>query len=178
MAKEVESDIEEEVVVEDLELSDAYALWYHDVIDSSWTKDSYKNLCQGVGAGDVVRTGKQLWGVYHSFHSNITAGMFFLMRKDILPMWEDVANHKGGFWSFKVPKNSANEVWVTLTSAFVGNTLTKQADHMEQITGISVSPKISNCVMKIWVRSNKLKASDFTTEVKYLDNLMYRQHSS
>ena len=165
---------------DDLVFLDAYALWYHDVVDSSWTKESYKNLCKGVTSSDIVTTGKQLWGVYHSFHSNITAGMFFLMRKGILPMWEDEANHKGGFWSFKVPKNSANEVWVMLTAGLVGNTLTKKPESMGDVTGISVSPKISNCVMKIWVRSNKLKATDFSTEIKYLESstLMYRQHSS
>ncbi len=167
-------------VDEDVEFSDSYTLWYHDVMDSSWTKESYKNLCKGVTVEDSVNTGKQLWGVYHSFHSNITAGMFFLMRKGILPLWEDEANEKGGFWSFKVPKNASNEVWATLTAAFVGNTLTKVPGNMREITGISVSPKISNCVMKIWVRSNKTKATDFQSEIKYLEPslLIYRNHES
>lgn len=145
---------DEETEQNECPFSSGYVLWYHSVVESSWAKESYQNLCIGL-PGNVIRSGKDLWRVYRSFGDNITAGMFFLMREGILPLWEDPANAKGGFWSYRVGKRSANEVWSQLSAAFVGNTLMKDPKLMDNITGISVSPKISNCVIKIWNRSAK-----------------------
>jgi hypothetical protein len=164
---------------EDLPFTDQYVLWFHEVVNSSWDKASYQNLCTGMPENGI-RSGKQLWRVYKGFGGNITAGMFFLMRDGIFPQWEDPANAKGGFWSFKVPKRCANEVWCQLSAAFCGNTLMRDSSLMKQITGISCSPKISNCVMKIWNRSARYKDPKLlNTEVRFLDPslVLYRKHA-
>ena len=105
--------------------------------------------------------------------------MFFLMKEGIMPIWEDPCNANGGYLSFKVPKRNANDIWKKLSAGFVGNSLTEESNKMTYITGISISPKISNCVMKIW--NNTSSITDcymFTKEIDYLnpDTLRYNKH--
>lgn len=159
---------------------DDFVVWYHSITDSSWEKESYINLCEGL-ENKCVNTLGDLNKIYTAYDKNVSAGMFFLMRKGVLPQWEDPSNINGGYWSFKVQKKSANEVWLQLTSAFVGNTLLKDAKMSGEITGISVSPKISNCVMKIWNGDSKMCSKDiFTDKIKFLEpsGLMYKPNKN
>ena len=51
---------------------------------------------------------------------------------------------------------------------------------MTYITGISISPKISNCVMKIWNNNSKITdVNIFTKEIDYLEptTLRYNKHN-
>jgi hypothetical protein len=152
-----------------MRFENGYVLWYHSVVEKSWNKESYINLCEDI-PGKVIINADQLWGIFNALNDNFTAGMFFIMKEGILPMWEDPGNYNGGFWSFKVPKRNSNDVWKKLTAGLFGNSLTVDSKHMSSITGISISPKISNCVMKIW--NNTSKVTDlymFTKEIDYLD---------
>lgn len=163
----------------DLPFDQGYILWYHAIKESSWKPDSYRNLCLKLPE-KAIRSAKNLWRAYASFDNNVTAGMFFLMRDGVMPLWEDPANAKGGCWSFKVPKKHSNEIWRQLSAAFTGNTLTRNPNHMSMITGISVSPKISNCVLKIWNNDkSKADANLLTKEISFLtpSSVLYRGHS-
>ena len=165
-------------VIGEFKLDSGYVLWYHSVVEKSWSKDSYINLCQDV-PGKVIRTATQLWNIFSALDNNFTAGMFFLMKEGIMPMWEDPSNAKGGYWSFKVSKRNSNDIWRKLSAGLVGNSLTSDADKMTYITGISISPKISNCVMKIWNSTSKITdCYMFTKEIDYLDpsSLRYNKH--
>ena len=88
---------------DDIKLDSKFVLWYHSVEDKSWKKESYINLCQDFPC-NVIGTPNQLFYIYNSIKNNFTAGMFFLMREGIMPIWEDPANINGGCWSCKVPK--------------------------------------------------------------------------
>ena len=162
----------------DIKLETEYVLWYHSVTDKSWSKDSYVNLCEDL-PDKTIKTVMELWGVYKALHNNFNAGMFFLMKKGIFPTWEDPANENGGYWSYKVPKKNSNDVWKNLSAAFVGNSLTEKSDTMLTITGISISPKISNCVMKIWNNTHTVNGTNiFTKEIDFLekDTIRYNKH--
>lgn len=162
----------------DYKFDNGYVLWYHSVTEKSWKLDSYINLCQDL-PDKTIKNVKQLWSVYKKINNNFTAGMFFLTKKGVTPTWEDPNNINGGFWSFKVPKRISNELWKKLTAGFVGNTLTSDIDYMKSITCISISPKISNCVMKILNNDFKLnKCNLFTKEIDYLnkDIIRYNKH--
>jgi hypothetical protein len=162
----------------EMKLDTGYILWYHSVVDKSWKEESYINLCQDI-PGKVIRTANQLWDVFNTLDNNFTAGMFFLMKEGVMPMWEHPENKNGGFWSFKVPKKNSNEVWKKLVAGLVGNSMTVNSKNMCCMTGISISPKISNCVMKIW--NNDSKITDvymFTKKIDYLDpeSIRYNKH--
>ena len=156
-----------------------YILWYHSVTEKSWSKSSYINLCEDI-PGKVITDANQLWSIYKALDNTFTAGMFFLMRKGILPTWEDPSNSNGGYWSFKVSKRNSNDVWKKLTAGLVGNSLTCDSKNMTYITGISISPKISNCVMKILNNNSKITdVNIFTKEIDYLEptTLRYNKHN-
>ena len=151
-----------------------YVLWYHSVLEKSWNNESYINLCEDI-PGKVIKNADQLWGIFNALNDNFTAGMFFIMKEGIMPMWEDPGNSNGGFWSFKVPKRNSNDVWKKLTAGLFGNSLTVDSKNMSSITGISISPKISNCVMKIWNNTNKVTdLYMFTKEIDYFDSTSIR----
>ena len=155
-----------------------YVLWYHSVTEKSWSKDSYINLCEDL-PDKCIHNGIELWQLYNTLKNQFTAGMFFLMKKGIFPIWEDIHNKDGGYWSFKTQKKSTNSIWKRLTCAFVGNTLMKDIEHKDIITGISLSPKISNCVLKIWNNISTINKCDiFTKEIDFLqpDSIRYNTH--
>ena len=79
---------------DDYKLKSSFVLWYHKINDTNWDKDSYISL----GKIDSI---KSFWIIYNKIGSFL-GGMFFLMREGIFPQWEDKANIKGGYWSFKI----------------------------------------------------------------------------
>ena len=158
-----------------LEFDSTYKVWYHSVTEKSWTKDSYINLSKDF-KDENIKNSFELGAIYNKLNNNFNAGMFFLMKKDILPLWEDPHNIKGGFWSLKIPKKKAGEIWLKLSAALVGNTLFNKIETMKYITGISINPKITNCVVKIWV-SRKTDMSCFKKlDFLQLDNIRYNDH--
>ena len=164
---------------EEFNFDTGYILWYHSVTDKSWAKSSYINLCQDIPDKNI-KNANELWSIFHALDNNFTAGMFFLMKDGILPMFEDPQNSNGGYWSFKVSKKESNSVWMKLTAGLVGNSLTLNSENMKCITGISISPKISNCVMKIWNNNSKINdLTIFTKEIDYLnpETLRYNIHN-
>lgn len=140
-------------------LSDKWTAWYHHINDNNWTEESYMRLYD-------ITTINDYWKLMNTINT-FTSGMFYVMRENVLPRWEDVNNFEGGFWSFRVMKKDADVVWRNVVSAMIGNTLTKTPTDMMEINGVSISPKINNCIIKIW---NK----DFTkNNVNILSNELH-----
>ena len=77
--------------------------------------------------------------------------MLFLMRKDINPTWEDPRNNEGGCFSFKVTNKNVPSVWKSLSYILTGETLSNDSKFQENVTGITISPKKSFCILKIWL---------------------------
>lgn len=128
--------------MEDIKFDSEYVMWYHSIEDKSWENDSYTNLCEDL-PNKTITTAHQMWSIFKVI-GDMSAGMFFLMRKGVFPTWEDPQNRNGGYWSAKLTRKETPAVWDKLCAGFVGNTL---GSH---ITGISISPKITNCIVKIW----------------------------
>ena len=118
-----------------------WVLWFHSLDDTNWTKDTYTKVAE-------INSIEEFLGVYQDFDT-FSKGMFFLMRKDIFPQWEDESNIKGGYWSYKIVKSVAEKAWFELSCACIGECLTKKPEDMFNINGISYSPKINNVIIKI-----------------------------
>ena len=152
-----------------------YILWYHSVTDKSWSLDSYKNICVDL-PGNVIRTARQLWEVYNELSNVFTAGFFFLLKEGISPRWEEPPNDRGGYWSFRIRKDNADKIWIKLSAALVGNTITEDKKLLDTISGISISSKIANCVIKVWNTDKNINYTNkFTNEIEYLqeDKIRY-----
>jgi translation initiation factor 4E len=132
-------------------------MYYHDPENDDWSINSYQRIAE-------LQTLEEFWSLYErlpktSFH----LGMFFLMRNNILPTWEDQANINGGCWSYKISVSDVYPVWEILSARVVCESITTVTDP-DIITGISISPKKGFCVLKIW--NNNSSFSD----TKYLKN--------
>lgn len=123
-------------------LSNKYTLWFHQVNHEDWTSEAYIKVC-------TIESIQDFWEMSNTL-PHITSGMFYVMKEDIFPKWEDVNNLDGGFWSFRVPKKESNVVWYNVIMALISGTLVKNEEANNEICGVSISPKIHNCIIKIW----------------------------
>ena len=130
-------------------LKDTWVLWGHLPHDTDWTIKSYIKIME-------FNTLENMIALYRNIPEAMVKNcMLFLMRKNIMPIWEDKKNKNGGCFSFKVTNKSVPKIWKQMSYVLAGNTLTKDAKFANNINGITISPKKSFCIMKIWV-SNTL----------------------
>ena len=132
-------------------LNDTWCLYYHGSNDSDWSRNSFKNLTN-------VSSIQQYWSAEREIVAELHLGMFFLMRESIFPLWEEKENRDGGYFSIKVLKTKAVEAWEELCALLLGETLLfdEHLDRWDLVNGISISPKKSFCIIKIWLRSKDL----------------------
>lgn len=125
-------------------LNDSWTLWAHLPHDTDWTIKSYKPIMTFSSAEEAV-------ALCETLPSKMVKNcMLFLMRKGIQPVWEDDKNRKGGCFSYKVNNKSVPDAWKNLSYSLIGETLTEDMNLLPQINGITISPKKSFCIIKIW----------------------------
>ena len=117
-----------------------WVLYYHKTSEKNWTRNSYKKVWE-------FNTIEDFWGFFNNFEY-LDEGMLFFMRKHVFPLWEEPENINGGYWSIKVGKDESSELWEEITMSLIGGYFTKE--NMDDITGISISPKPKASLIKIW----------------------------
>jgi hypothetical protein len=147
----------------DLNMSNYYKILVHHNDDLNWDFGSYYNVCTISKWNDIPK-------LFNSF-SNITgANKFvdfdtFIMKNEILPLWEDVENRNGSICSIKVDSlKTGIELLKILLVYTANNTLLNfSPESWDKINGLSFSPKkmdniendFSYCVIiKIWFKEN------------------------
>ena len=140
-------------------LYDNWTLWAHLPHDVDWSVDSYKQVTTFDSAESAIAVCETLP------EKLINNCMLFLMRKGILPMWEDPRNRKGGCFSYKVPNKTVASVWRNLSYTLVGETLTADRTLRQNITGITISPKKNFGIIKIWLANYDYQNPAVITEL-------------
>jgi hypothetical protein len=104
--------------------------------------------------------------------------MLFVMKKGILPLWEDPQNRTGGAFSFKVLNKNVNLVWRHLFYVLCGETLTTDKKYNHLINGISISPKKNFCIIKIWMADTTVQDSNVIIDIKDLakNGCLFKKH--
>ena len=116
-------------------------------------------------------------------------GMYFLMRENIFPNWEDPDNREGGCWSYKVPCKNIKNIWDSLIEkclieAILDKSEEKSDDeniefNMNEINGISISPKKEFNIIKLW-NKNSGEVMNFKLEGTHKlledDSYIYKKH--
>ncbi len=161
-------------------LNSKWVVWYHNPSDKSWNKDSYKDILEISSLEDFLVL-KNSW---EKCLPSVYEGMFFLMRKlsngnVIYPQWEDINNKDGGYWSFKIDKSAAQEVWFKLSCFTIGETICRDVMDSLQVNGISISPKKNFCIIKIWNNDyNKNNIELLSDKLDFLDmnEVKYSSH--
>ena len=155
-------------------LNNEWTLWAHLPHDTDWTTQSYKNVFTMTTVEETIALSESLPEVL------VINCMLFIMKKGISPVWEDPANRQGGCFSYKIANKSVYSIWKELTYLLVGESLSTNKDFVKQITGITISPKKSFCIIKIWMSTCDFQNPELVTnEIKGLTTMgcLFKRHS-
>ncbi len=159
--------------VDNFQLKSKWILWYHATDDNNWSMESYKKVFE-------IKTYFDLLFIMKHF-TNVSSGMFFIMRDGIKPIYEDPKNMSGGYWSLRLMKRDSYEYFKKLVYYIVMEDMMKKQEHNQKINGMSISPKINNCIFKIWNNDFVgLKTGDIRKDIDglstHIENAYYLQH--
>jgi len=153
-------------------INNKWDIWFHSINDSNWKKDSYQKIFSIENLLDY----KYLIDTYQQNHYQ--NGMFFCMKEDIFPNWEDPDNRNGGCLSFKIPSVKIIEGWNDLLLRCIKEIILE--DNNDEINGISISPKKEFNIIKIWFKNHGFKYSQHFYEEENslikLDKSLYKKH--
>jgi hypothetical protein len=164
--------IENKENIKNFDLKNKWVLWFHKVNDNNWSIDSYSKVLEINTYYDVLFILKEL--------ENITAGMFFLMKENIIPIFEDKHNINGGYWSIRITKKDAYEYWEKILYYLCIDQLSTSEEYEKKINGMSISPKINNCIFKIWNSDYKgMKTEYLRNDLDFIkwEETFYLEHS-
>ena len=133
---------------DDYKLQTSWILWNHKLNDNNWKNNSYKNIFEINNLYDY----KFLENIMTL--QNLQNTMFFLMRKDIFPTWEDPDNRDGCCASFKVPLKDIRNIWIQLVIDIISENIHIDKNKYDVINGISISPKKEFNIIKIWFKTD------------------------
>jgi hypothetical protein len=142
-------------------LSDKWTLWAHLPHNTDWSIKSYIPISTFATVEETIGVTENLPNVL------VENCMLFIMRDGIKPIWEDSRNRNGGCFSYKVLNRNVYKVWKDLTYVVVGNTISKDYNFANSVTGITISPKKNFCIIKIWMTNcNNQNPAVVTGDVK------------
>lgn len=150
-----------------------WKLWSHLPQDAKWDLPSYKAISS-------LRSVQEVIAVIESLTDDIIKNcMLFIMKDGINPMWEDVKNRNGGCFSYKVTNKSVVEVWRDLTYILTGNTISADVNFVNNVTGITISPKKNFCIVKIWMTNCDYQNPSVVTEIRNLisQGCLFKKHT-
>lgn len=154
-------------------INSLWCLWYHSINESKWTKETYKKI---ININNLLD--------YHFLKNNferqhLQNGMFFIMRDDIFPTWEDPDNRLGGCISFKVVSDNILNAWNKLFLYLISENITNEENLYTEINGISIAPKKEFNIIKIWLKNDNFRYKTLIKNIEPYFNLedsLYRKH--
>ena len=154
-------------------LNSNWKIWFHKSDDNEWGFESYNKLAEFNNLKDfaVIING------FEPLH--IQNAMLFIMRENIKPLWEAEENINGGSMSFKIYKKDIYDAWIQLVINLVGENILKEKSNYNKINGISISPKKTFSIMKIWFSDNTINESKYLNNMDKFnfDESIYKEHS-
>lgn len=128
-------------------INSQWTLYFHKLYDNNWDFNSYIKIHSFSNLEDYTIVSSIIKPVH------IENGMFFIMRNNIKPLWEDEENIKGGCVSFKIFKKQIYDSWNQLTDFLIGENILKNKEDFMNVNGISISPKKQFSIIKIWFKN-------------------------
>jgi len=157
-----------------------WTLYYHPSREKRWTLDSFEKI-------STVRSVREVLSIYKELGDKLKAGMFFWMRGDIPPLWENFQNIRGGSYSIRGAGDNGIKVFKIYTLACMMNKAVSNTE--DTINGISISPKLQGFgnnqqvgyfIIKIWNKDcetfhSKVNLNCLEDIITY-DDVMYTPH--
>lgn len=149
----------------DIPLPTTYILWSHNIHSNDWSLTGYIKLCS-------IKTISEFWRLFNNLDKlGYKANNLFLMKEGTDPIWEHENNRDGGICSFRVTMDTSLLMYEDLCTRLMCNLLT---DNMDDINGISYSPKNNWAIIKIW---NKDKKNDLSVTLNSHILTTYKNNS-
>ena len=151
-------------------LNDTWSFYFHDPYDIEWDNTSYKLIGN-------ISTVQDFVSYFAAFKGIIGKGMFYLMRTDIMPRWEDELNQEGGCFSFKLMQADLDDKWFSICANIVGENIGIDENVSYNINGISISPKKFFFIVRIWIKDKKYaKKEYYKLDIPRYSTIMYKNH--
>ena len=148
-----------------------WTLWYHEADCQDYSLESYMQVGE-------VGTPAEFWSMVDAIPKEAYEnGMFFFMKKGVRPTWDSPENERGGAWSKKIDASYTHETFVDMMVHCVLGKLLQT--HKETLQGITLSPKGSFHILKIWNSASNLNDRKFITQSSKLrvgDDVTYTPH--
>lgn len=140
--------------------------------DSDWSIKSYIDMTEIHTVEDAVLLNDEI------SYDLIKKTMMFLMKKDILPIWEDEHNKDGGCFSYKIFNKDVETVWQNVYYTLIGKSITKDISDHDLINGVTLSPKKKFCILKIWMRDCTLNDPSIFIDINNMSpsGCIFRKH--
>jgi hypothetical protein len=149
-------------------------LYYHLPHDKKWDLSSYKFIEKNISSLET------LIGLNDTIPVKIIKHcMLFVMKNGITPMWEDKQNRDGGCFSFKVINKMVSDVWKHLFYSLCGETLCINKEYNKYINGITISPKKSFCIIKVWLKNCDIQDPNILIQIPNLSKqgCLFKKHA-
>jgi hypothetical protein len=131
-----------------------WTLYFHQGDSEKWSIDTFVKVQVCETWSDVLSCLEEVGS------TRLKSGQPFFMRGDILPLWENYQNIRGGSYSVKVPSDNVKDVFTAhVLQAMIGLAF---KDEGNLCAGISMSPKKGTFnIMKIWnLNADKYNSPD------------------
>ena len=154
-------------------LSHQWTLWAHLPHDTNWAASSYKKIYD-------FETAEAAIAIFETLPPKLVMNcMLFLMRKGIVPMWEDAKNRNGGCFSYKVANKEVNQAWKQLSYVTVGETISTNLTVLPHVNGITISPKKNFCIIKIWMANCNFQNAGVVRELEGITahGCLFKKHT-
>ena len=164
--------MESSAAVTSKELSGKWTLWAHLPHDTDWSLGSYKRIM-------TMSKLEEISSLYKKIPEKMVQNcMLFLMKENINPIWEDKKNRDGGCFSYKVSNQNVFFVWKNLCFLLVGDCISRDKQILKEINGITISPKKSFCIIKIWLSNCKYQNPQSIVKIKGLNTYgcIFKKH--
>lgn len=151
-----------------------WVLWAHLPHNTDWSIKSYQQIATFEWLEEAIAVTENLTNTL------VENCMLFLMLKGVHPTWEDPSNRNGGFFSYKVSSKNVYKCWKDITYTTVGESVSKDKKFVDNITGITISPKKNFCIVKIWMTDCSLQnPSVVSDDLKGLSNYgcLFKKHT-
>ena len=134
-----------------------WSVWTHSVSNNSWDLSSYNKIFTINNLYDYI----YLASIINN--NLLLKHMFFIMRNNILPLWESEDNKNGCTYSFKVPFKLVKPELDLIIYKCISESISKDTNNYKNINGLSIVPKKSFCIVKLWFRSSNTSLKDINT---------------
>jgi hypothetical protein len=147
-----------------------YNVWFHDANEPDFSLDKFYKISDISNIEEYIIINQLLKDNYKM----LLNGMFFIMKDNIKPVWNDDANRNGGCISWKIEKYNSIDYWENLLMLLITNNLPEELNKYK-INGISINPKKNCNIIKLWlsndIEGNILNKIDLTDKCLFKDNL-------